>query len=313
MFESADTGQYVPANTGGKVHPFQGPFIMWGTSGDGTQYAYQDLYDDNELEIETISGDIPPATHLQPVGYSPLNKRCYFMPYDLELTANLDTYYFDVVTGNFVRVVNTNLVGYKYTGGSYDPVNDRIYLIPSTTVSNPTVWHYIDCATGLLTSYTGPDMTVPGPASGYNGGSLDPINRRIIMSPNGADSTLHYIDLDTGTVVSYSVGLLDAFPFESIGAPCFSAVTGRMYMPVATSQGDYSYYLDCNVPTPALTLFDIEQDGRDRLPIYGQMTYIPHTGMMIDGVVNTNNELRFIRESGVGESPASITSNPQYN
>lgn len=72
-------------------------------------------------------------------------------------------------------------------------------------------------------------------------------------------------------------------------------------------------YLDCNVPTPDLTLFDIEQDGRDRLPIYGQMTYIPHTGMMIDGVVNTNNQLRFIRESGVGESPASITSNPQYN
>ncbi len=316
FYQSADTGQYVPAALTGDAHPDQGPFIIWGTNNTGAKYAYSSLFDD-ALEEETITGDIPTG-FLEPVGYSPNNRRVYFMPFDQALTANLTTFYLDLDTGDFVSVANGNLAGYTYRNGSYDPTNDRIYLIPSIALANPTVWHYIDCATGLLVSYAGPDVYNGGTNNGYTGGTLDPINNRIFMSPDNQEpDEWHYIDLDTGTVVAYAVTVLGSAPetFVTAGAPCFSPVTGRLYFPPANFPGerDFSYYIDCNVSTPVLTTFDIEQDGRSRLEVRGQLTYIPNSGIMVNGTITTNNSWKVIREANVSDSPASISSNPQYN
>jgi hypothetical protein len=316
FYESSDAGQYVPASLTGDAHPNQGPFIIWGTNNDGTSYTYSSLYD-NALEQVFISGDVPTG-FLEPVGYSPSNRRVYFMPFDQALTANLTTFYLDLDTGDFVSVANVNLAGYTYRNGSYDPTNDRIYLIPGIALTNPTVWHYIDCSTGLLVSYTGPNVYNGGTNNGYTGGTLDPINNRIFMSPDNQEADeWHYIDLDTGSVIAYAVTVLGSSPetFVTSGAPCFSPVTGRMYFPVGNfpAVSDFSYYIDCNVSTPVLTTFDIEQSGRSRLIVLGQMTYIPNSGMMVDARIASNNIWTVIRESNVGDSPASITSNPQYN
>jgi hypothetical protein len=117
--------------------------------------------------------------------------------------------------------------------------------------------------------------------------------------------------LATTTVVSYAAAVLGtAADYVAPGAPCFSPATGRMYFSNNGSEVGYVYYIDCSVPTPVLTNY--AHSTGNRLQIKEGMIYIPNTGMMVDSFT-ASSDWACVREVGVGDSPASITSNPQYN
>ncbi len=89
--------------------------------------------------------------------------------------------------------------GMNYIGGVYSPVTNRIYMVPSGTVSS--VWHYIDCNTGSVVPYT---HGVSAGTNAYQSGIYSPTQNRVYFLPYAqADQpTWHYLQEYSSTKVS---------------------------------------------------------------------------------------------------------------
>lgn len=146
--------------------------------------------------------------------YSPNQKRIYLVPYSISNQPYW--YYIDCsnIAGPTVVRYATGLTipaqQYAYQGGVYSPLQDRIYFSPNTQATQ-TYWHYIDCKTGNVVSYT---HTVSPVSFAYNGGAYSPKQNRIFFSPQrqAPQSSWHYIQenfwvMNSVGTIGYSSGV----------------------------------------------------------------------------------------------------------
>lgn len=133
--------------------------------------------------------------------------------------------YIGLVAGQCNLTVNsyTGPLG-GYLGAVYDPINDRIYLIPYEACDRP-LWIYI-ANDGSVNTYSN-GLTI-GKYS-YCGGVYSDTLKRIYLVPYAISSspTWHYIDCVTGNVVGYLNGVV-ARPYAYIGG-VRSPKQGRIY------------------------------------------------------------------------------------
>jgi hypothetical protein len=157
--------------------------------------------------------------------YSPSNDRIYFVPglsfWNFTGSGNPQTWqYMDCQTGKLVYYAGDYL-GVGYSGGAYDPINDRIYFVPSSPVAGKTL-SYLDCKLGTVNSFVAaPTSMVDYP---YSGAAYSPTLNRIYLAPHcqSDQATWHYIDCISKTLVSYT---------PACGALSANAYNGAVYSP----------------------------------------------------------------------------------
>lgn len=192
--------------------------------------------------------------------YSPTENRIYLVPHNA-VAVGVNYYYIDCnassgVTFGIYKTVDSTLnatfaASGLYNGGVYSPTQNRIYFVPHKQAAM-TTWHYVDCATGTLVSYT---HGVTAIDSAYIGGVYSPTTNRIYFVPfkQSTFTTWHYIDCDVTTgvsVVGYTVpsGISD----QAYTAGCYSPTNNRLllaplYMNEMTVTGSIQttfHYLD---------------------------------------------------------------------
>jgi hypothetical protein len=193
--------------------------------------------------------------------YSPSDNRIYMSPFGQSTPSYPNWHYVDCDTGTlgtYLSPGGTDTVNGSYVGGAYSPTQNRIYLGPflqsdpaQAALSN---WHYIDCNTGTVGSYTRPPS---GRASGYTGGCYSPIQNRIYFTPysmgqppadnTGVDDTSkwHYINCDDGTLGRYPN------PGNAVSNAYYGSVyspnQNRIYfVPSAQANQPVWHYINCD-------------------------------------------------------------------
>jgi hypothetical protein len=187
--------------------------------------------------------------------YSPLQNRIYFVP--RSQASETTWHYIDcstttagVVSVNSYTHGSTTLVGSAYAGGSYSPVQNRIYFTPYNQ-SDQTTWHYIDCDTttagvATIVEYThGTGITLNG---AYNGSSYSPVQNRIYFTPFNISNTAdwHYLDCYTEAVVAYThgaTGIINDAYLESVYSPSQNRI---YFSPYAQASETNWHYIDCD-------------------------------------------------------------------
>jgi hypothetical protein len=188
--------------------------------------------------------------------YDPLRDRIYFIPFQQAGNSDLNWHYLDCSTGR-IRSYNhdlssSDLNNTAYSGGAYDPVNNRIYFAPRGQASHDQ-WHYLDCATGGVVGYNHGISSSDLAIWPYYGAVYDPLLKRIYFVPRNQSlfPQWHYVDCQTGSVMAYNhhQSLSD---FEN------HAYTGGVYDPshqriyfipynqtLSSSQQPFWHYIDC--------------------------------------------------------------------
>lgn len=120
-----------------------------------------------------------------------------------------------------------------YAGSVYSPFEHRVYFVPY----NSNQIHFVDCASGSIQSLSATGLV----AGAYIGGAYSPSLNRIYFAPYNQTGTLHYIDCNTGTVVTYSFNTTGV---QYMGA-VFSPRQNRIYF-IANSSATTWIYIDCS-------------------------------------------------------------------
>ena len=134
--------------------------------------------------------------------YSPTQNRIYFIPNVQGASTNPLWHYIDCNTGLVGTYPNSgNVVSGGYQGSIYSPTQNRIYFSPRAQ-SDPsnTLWHYIDCNTGLVGTYLNPLNAVN---LAYVGGVYSPTQNRIYFVPRNQTGTLwNFLDMQSNATTS---------------------------------------------------------------------------------------------------------------
>lgn len=138
-----------------------------------------------------------------------------------------------------------SLAANAYYGSIYQPLNNRIYLIPYGQ-SDEADWHYID-SNGAVQSYA---AGLTG-NNNYAGGIYQPYTNRVYMAPynKATETKWNYIDCSTNTVVEYETpGLPIPFSDFYTGA-AYSPELQRIYLAPYNINRQYWNYIDCRTRT----------------------------------------------------------------
>jgi hypothetical protein len=163
--------------------------------------------------------------------YDPVNHRTWFLPYNQ--TSSPIWHYLDGRTGKVVAYAHGKggelTQAQAYLGGVYDPVLQRIYLVPTVVRVYEPLWHYIDCETAEVVSYFHGRHSSEFIEGGYVGGVYDPLRQRIVLIPAGSSSQWHYIDCQTGDVQVYTHGHDSDFNGLCYYGGVYDPVNSRVY------------------------------------------------------------------------------------
>lgn len=136
----------------------------------------------------------------------------------------------------------TAVAASAYRGCAYSPVSNRVYLCPYG-ISNATTWHYYDCDTDTIGSYTAPSGIQ---LNAYSGCAYDSVNDRVYLCPKGnTTATWHYINCGTNTVVAYTGTAITANFYEGC---VYSPVNQRVYLIPSTITTATWHYINCTTP-----------------------------------------------------------------
>ena len=182
--------------------------------------------------------------------YSPTQNRIYFVPRNQSTPTQTFWHYVDCNTGTIGSYTHgATVVLSAYDGGVYCPTQNRIYFVPYAQATLPT-WHYVDCNTGLIVPYT-QNFGATIVSQAYLGGVFSPIQNRIYFVPRSQSdqSTWHYIDCNTGTVVAYIHGF--SFTSQAYVGGVFSPTQNRIYFVPFFSVATVPvwHYIDCDTGT----------------------------------------------------------------
>lgn len=177
--------------------------------------------------------------------YSPISNRIYFVPYAQSIQTSW--HYINCYTSTAIGYTHAQtVVALGYSGGVFCPIKKRIYFVPYSQAAQST-WHYLnDLKLGSLTpvAYTHGATAVQ---YAYQGGVFSPTQKRIYFIPykQALQSNWHYIDCDTGNIISYVHGLVGLVDFGYI-AGAYSPTQNRIYLsPYGQSNQSSWHYIDC--------------------------------------------------------------------
>jgi hypothetical protein len=127
-----------------------------------------------------------------------------------------------------------------YHGGAYSPTEKRIYFAPRNQAKSP-FWHYIDCETGAVVSYSH-GFTIHNT---YFGAVYAPSVNRIYFVPGSSSGgSMHYVDCFTGTVLSYTASFLGESP-AYLGGVYAPALNRIYFVPFMRFMSNDFHYIDC--------------------------------------------------------------------
>jgi len=221
----------------------------------------------NQLVEFELNAALPANTEFIGGVYSPTDNNIYLIPQDNATTTwyfiDCDTYINpnNAAGGSSPTIVTlgtyTGVASVTASGGVYNPIQNRIYLIPSSGGAT-TDFYYIspNGSSSTVTLY----QTVGGTIGSYFGGCYSPYENRIYMAPFGAstNSTWYYLDCnnsDSNIVQSISnPGVITSTAFVGL---TYSPTNNRIFMiPYGIFQSSRSnYYIDCNPSTPNTNKF----------------------------------------------------------
>jgi hypothetical protein len=143
--------------------------------------------------LTTYANGISPALTVVFNGgaYSPTQDKVFLVPSDPTIPS---WPYFNVAAqniGTFVSGSPSIINGYG--GAIYSLTDNRVYLLPLTAWTLST-WHYIDCASLTIKSYTNAISLLP--VSSFRGGRLVSLLNRIYLTPLAGSNGANYIYLD---------------------------------------------------------------------------------------------------------------------
>ena len=208
----------------------------------------------------------PAPSPVSPTSYAGsvfMNNYIYFVPFGDSNQANWHRYN---CLSQSVQTYAHGVVGlpqYAFLGGCYDPVGQRMFLVPYANSSSST-WYYIT-PLGTVTSYANAQAI---PANEFTGGAYDPYNHYIWLVSQTTNGTWYYIDLNTPnpTVNSYTTGqtILGSYNHAQ-----YCPKSNRIYLiPYSQSNATTWHYIDCYTKTMIsydtsayLTLFQFRYRG----------------------------------------------------
>jgi hypothetical protein len=210
----------------------------------GREFA---VVEDNRPALFELGGALPYVGSV----YDPVNHRTWFLPYNQ--TSFPLWHYLDGRTGKVVAYAHGKggelTQADAYLGGVYDPVLQRIYLVPTGLRVYEPLWHYIDCETAEVVSYFhGRDSSEF--TGSYVGGVYDPLRQRIVLVPGGQSLSAqwHYIDCQTGDVQVYNHGYDSDFGGLCYYGGVYDPVNSRVYFVPRCNPESSSrwHYYDCD-------------------------------------------------------------------
>lgn len=180
--------------------------------------------------------------------YSPKQDKLWFIPHQNSISATW--HYLDCRTQKVVAYAHgASGVGTSdaaYSGGSWDPYTDRIYMHP---VAQTSTLHYVDCASGAVVAYKG----FSGMPARYSlgGGAYDPINQRIWLTPAVGSTGTHwpYIDtknVSTGWYAHGATGLYACSLSMYQGAVYSPSSRKVFFIPSWQVRSSLYHYVDCD-------------------------------------------------------------------
>ena len=205
-YASPGVGTVSGAYIGGVYSPTQNriyfvPFAQ-GLPNSGTTTNWQYIDCNNGTVGTYLNPNNAVSSAYNGASYSPTQNRIYFIPNVQGASTNPLWHYIDCNTGLVGTYPNSgNVVSGGYQGSIYSPTQNRIYFSPRAQ-SDPsnTLWHYIDCNTGLVGTYLNPLNAVN---LAYVGGVYSPTQNRIYFVPRNQTGTLwNFLDMQSNATTS---------------------------------------------------------------------------------------------------------------
>ena len=244
-YTSAGSSAVASAYTGGAYSPLQDR-IYFAPCNQATATAWH-YFDCTAATVGTYTGGAGGTSSGSYFGavYSPTQNRIYFVPY---LQATSTTWHYIDCTantvGNYYTSGGAGAVGSAYVGGVYSPTQNRIYFVPFNQATN-SIWHFIDCSTGTVGTYTGGSGGVSG---AYWGGVFSPNQNRIYFIPfhQAASTTWHYIDCTANTIGNYYTAGGTGIVSNGYIGGAYSPTQNRIYFsPFNQATATTWHYIDC--------------------------------------------------------------------
>lgn len=277
--------------------------------GDTTQstWYYIDCYNPS---VESYVPTPGAAGSLLGSVYSPVQNRVYFIQgqYDTLTWTYLDCA--TETTTNFAgaplsELASTGTFGINYYGGVYSPGQNRIYPVPVDQANMPS-WHYIDCNTGNVVSYSNP---APIQDNAYAGGAYSATQNRIYFAPldyQTAVATWQYIDCNTGNVVNYTATAAGS-DFASCAGAVFNPNLNRIYfLPDGTDYYTTWGYIDCT--DGSFNTFVSKIDTGITIGLFG--CFIPTLNRII---LPPETDWLYLQDLSNGTPEVALMSNAIYN
>lgn len=185
--------------------------------------------------------------------YGPKQDYIYFIPYTQAYSAT--QYYLNCATNalgtyNNAFASDFNTYTVRFSGGSYDPNTDRIYLASDKSVVSNVAsiygkWFYINCATQTLVSYSYLVSDSVIPTGGYRSAVYSPSQNRVYFIPYVLNATQQYINCTTNLVESYDTDYDTNIPLSYVSA-VYSPIENRIYLVSSNTQYVAAItYIDC--------------------------------------------------------------------
>ena len=178
--------------------------------------------------------------------YSQKQNKVFFCPSGLY--GESSWHYVDCASGEVVAYPHhseTSIISAAaYSGGVYDPVNDRIFLVPNQQASHP-FWHFIDCATCRVLSYSS-NSSFPAVPGAFGSGGFSTITNRIYLAPCKETSYArwYYIDCTNLEVVAYFTNIVSHISDEAYdGVICLPGIKRVYFVPSRQSSSEEWHFI----------------------------------------------------------------------
>ena len=224
--------------------------------------------------------------------YCPVKKRIYFLPHGSY--KGYFYHYWDITSLKLVSYSGPNSATHKfpYSGGCFCPTLKRIYLSPSYDASSlkQSVWHYIDCMDGKISSY-GSTQVENITFAKYCGAVFSPAQNKLFFVPTmqNKSNEWHFVNCQDGNIKSYSASTEHSICENGYSGGVYSPLNDRIYLiPSMQAPEPFWHYICCatlqvfaySSKSSSLAVFDAYHGGVYS-PLSNRIYLTPH--MQVSG------------------------------
>jgi hypothetical protein len=229
--------------------------------------------------------------------YDPIQKRIYFAPLNQTNSTNFkpNWHYIDCVSGQVVsyahNLSSSDLNSYAYGSAVFSSTAKRVYFVPGQQINLDNFkpdWHYIDCVSGEVKSYSNNLNVSEINFFAYGGGIYSPLTDKIYLVPflqsrsSNFKEHWHYINCSNGNVESYlhHLNLSDFQDSPAYNRGVYDPFADRIYFAPFGGTNVW-HYLDCQkeqvfVYSPQLEILNSAYISGVFDPYQNRVYFIPY-------------------------------------